>query len=162
MGKLRELLEADHLRLEGLLAAAAANPECFDHASFEAFRSGLLRHIGIEEKILFAYARQRQLAAPLPELKGLRSEHGALAALLVPTPDQALVREIRSILERHNRVEEGLDGVYAAVESLAGRDLPALLARVREAPPVRLAPHRDGPRVVRTADEALRLQNENS
>jgi len=156
MGELREELEAEHRRLDEWLRAAVTDPDRFDHASFEAFRAGLLRHIGIEEKILFAHLRRT--AAPFPEEARLRIEHGALAALLVPTPDHALVREIRTLLDGHNRVEEGADGVYDVVDRATGAELPEMLARVRAAPPVRLAPHRDGPRSIRSAEEALRLQ----
>lgn len=154
-GPLAEHLIADHRRLEALLDRSVADPARFDHAAFERFRAGLLRHIGIEEKILLADARRRRGGEPLPVARVLRVEHGALASLLVPTPDHALVAEIRSILAQHDPREEGPGGVYETCERLAGDEVGALLERVLDAPEVPAARHFDGPAACRTAREAL-------
>ena len=53
---LRDLLERDHARLDGLLRAAGGN---IDPVVYEEFRAGLLRHIGLEEKILLPAARRQ-------------------------------------------------------------------------------------------------------
>jgi hypothetical protein len=156
VGPLSQYMAAEHRRLEAFLDQSVADPARFDSAAFEAFRAGLLRHIGIEEKILLADARRRRGGEPLPEAKRLRVQHGALASLLVPTPDHALVEEIRTLLGPHDALEEGPDGMYAACERLAGEAVPALLERVKNAPPVPLAPHFDGAGVHRTAAGALR------
>ncbi|MGZ5971217.1 MAG: hemerythrin domain-containing protein, partial [Polyangiales bacterium] len=66
MRTLSEYLLADHVRLARELEASVAG-EAFDFAAFERFRLGLLRHIGIEEKILLPAARQRRNGVPLPE-----------------------------------------------------------------------------------------------
>jgi hypothetical protein len=150
-------LAEDHDRLDALLARAVADPGAFDAAAFAEFRAGLLRHIGIEEKVLLPAARAARGGEPLEEARRLRIEHGALAALLVPTPTAALVEEIRSILAPHNAVEEGPAGVYARCETLLAGQAEEVAARVRAYPPVRVAPHADGPRVVRTAADALRV-----
>lgn len=42
----------------------------------------------------------------------LRLDHGALAALLMPTPTTDIVVPLRRILEQHNLAEEGPDGLY--------------------------------------------------
>src|SRR5690606_34619591 len=110
MGMLAQYMQDDHDRIDGLLARAVADPERFDHEAFEQFRAALLRHVGIEEKILLADARRRAGGRPLSVAAVLRREHGALASLLVPTPDHALVAEIRAILTVHNPREEGPDG----------------------------------------------------
>jgi hypothetical protein len=154
-GPLARYLLDDHARLDALLDRAVADPSSFDHDAYRAFRAGLLRHIGIEEKILLADARRRRGGEPLPIARTLRVEHGALSSLMVPTPDAALVAEIRSILEVHNPREEGPDGVYAACEALAGDDASALLEEARRAPEVPMARYFDGPRAIRTAREAL-------
>jgi hypothetical protein len=140
----------DHARLHRLLAAATADPARFDHEAFEQFRAGLLRHIGIEEKILLPEARRRRGGEPLPIAQTLRSEHGALASLLVPTPDHALAREIEALLSRHDAREEGAGGLYEQCERLLHDHAGALLARARETAPPPLAPHFDGPGTVRT------------
>jgi hypothetical protein len=149
-------MAAEHARLEALLDQSVADPARLDSAAFEAFRAGLLRHIGIEEKILLADARRRRGGEPLPEARKLRAEHGALASLLVPTPDHALVREIRTVLGPHDAQEEGPGGLYETCERLAGADVSALLERAKNAPPVPVAAHFDGEGVHRTAAGALR------
>lgn len=160
MGTLAQYMEDDHNRIDGLLARSVADPERFDHEAFERFRSALLHHVGIEEKILLADARRRGGGVPLPIAPVLRREHGAIASLLVPTPDHALVAEIRALLDVHNPREEGPDGLYATCERLAGPDVPALLARVRAAPEVPMARHYDGSRATRSAADALARSSE--
>ncbi len=155
-GRLSQYMAADHARLEALLERSVADPDRFDAASFEEFRAGLLRHISIEEKILLADARRRRGGEPLPVAKLLRVEHGALASLLVPTPDHALVAEIRTLLRSHDAREEGPGGLYEACERLAGDEASALLERARKAPAVPVAAHFDGPGAKRTAAGALR------
>ena len=140
-GPLAGYLAADHARIDALLSCAVVDPDRFDVGAFEEFRAGLLRHIGVEEKILLADARRRRGGEPLPIARTLRVEHGALASLLVPTPDAALVAEIRELLRVHNSREEGAGGVYEICEALAGPEAHALLERARAAPSVPLAPH---------------------
>jgi len=149
------LLE-DHARLEALLNQSVADPARFDHAAFESFRAGLLRHIGIEEKLLLPAARKKNGGAPLALAQPLHREHAALASLLVPTPDVALVGEIRSLLLLHNPREEGAEGLYAICENLLGSEAMPMLERAKAAPAVRTAPHFDGAGVHRTAESALR------
>lgn len=154
-GPLSRLMAADHERLEALLERSVVDPKHFDVDAFEEFRAGLLRHIGIEEKILLADARRRRGGEPLPEARLLRVEHGALASLLVPTPDHALVAEIRALLHSHDAREEGPGGLYETCERLAGSDVSALLERVRTAPLVPAAAHFDGVGAKRTVAGAL-------
>lgn len=149
------LLE-DHARLDGLLRQSVADPAHFDRTAFQAFRAGLLRHIGIEEKLLLPAARRKNGGVPLALAQELRIEHAALASLLVPTPDAALVAELRELLQQHNPREEGPEGLYAICESLLGGEAEDLLAQARSMPVVRTAPHFDGAGVHRTADSALR------
>lgn len=155
-GPVARYLVEDHRAMEALLARAESDPARFDHEAFEAFRGRLLRHIGLEEKILLVHARRKRNGEPHPLAARLRMEHAAITSLLVPTPDRALVGELRSILSGHDAVEEGPGGLYETCEELAGEDAAELVARMREAPPVRLAAHYDGPEAVRTAADALR------
>lgn len=148
------LLE-DHARLGELLDRSVAEPDRFDHVAFEEFRGGLLRHIAIEEKILLSAVRRKNGGIPLPLALPLRVEHAALASLLVPSPDAALVGELRRVLEQHNPREEGPEGLYAICEERCGSEVAALIAQARAMPAVRTAPHQDGPGVIRTAAAAL-------
>src|SRR5689334_13067398 len=97
--RVTEDLTEDHRRLRSLLAPAVSQP--FDTGAFEAFRAGLLRHIGIEEKLLFPEVRRR-LGHPLEATLRLRIEHAALTSLLVPTPDAALAAELEALLDVHD------------------------------------------------------------
>lgn len=154
-GALRRMLSDDHARLDALLTRAVADPARFDEAAFAEFRRGLLRHIAIEEKVLLPDARRRREGVALEYAARLRVDHGALASLLVPTPDAALVGEIRSILREHDPIEEGPGGLYETCEALAGDELDALIARARAVPEVPAARHFDGQGVHRLAATAL-------
>lgn len=154
-GPIERLLTEDHERLDALLARSTADPERFDHDAFEAFRTGLMRHIAIEEKVVFREVRQRSGGTPPPVVRTLRVEHGALASLLVPTPDHALVAELRRLLARHNVREEGPAGLYALCDRLAADEAESLCERARAIPQVPAAAHCDKPGVYRQAAPAL-------
>jgi hypothetical protein len=156
-GPIFRFLAEDHARLDALLAAAVAAPGEVDLAAFGAFREGLLRHIALEEKILLPAARAARGGEPLPQARRLRVDHGAIAALLVGTPRPEVAGELRKILVPHNVVEEGEGGVYETCEALLAAEAAALIERMRAYPPVKVARYQDGPRVCRTAEEALRI-----
>jgi hypothetical protein len=148
-------LEEDHARLDALLRASIADRQRFDVEAFEQFRAGLLRHIGIEEKLLLPHARRRRDGTPLPLAAILRTEHAALAMLMVPTPDRALAGEIADLLALHNAREEGAGGLYEQCVALYGSDAESLLEKARATKPPPLAKHFDGRGVHRTAAAAL-------
>jgi Hemerythrin HHE cation binding domain len=154
-GPLTTLLASDHTRLDGLLRRAMIAGDTVDRAAYTEFRAGLLRHISLEEKILLPAAQRWQGGDPLPMAAKLRLDHGALAALLVPTPTPAIIAAIRTVLAAHNAVEEGPGGVYERCEQLAGAEADALLAQLHAAPAVPVAPYSDGPQVMRVVCRAL-------
>ncbi len=149
-------LASDHERLDALLARAVRAPGAVDRAAFDAFRAGLLRHIAIEEKILFPAVRAASGGEPHPDWRRLRVEHGAMTSLLVPPPTEELVAEIRSILGPHNLAEERPGALYESCDALLQREAAALVERMRTYPAVKVAPYRDGPRVLHRAEDALR------
>jgi hypothetical protein len=148
-------LANDHERLDSLLRRAMTAGGVIDRAASAEFRAGLLRHISLEEKILLPAAQRWQGGDPLPIAATLRRDHGALAALLVPTPTPAIVAALRTILAAHNALEEGPGGVYERCEQLAGTEADALLAQLRAAPAVPVAPYADGPQVMSVVRRAL-------
>jgi hypothetical protein len=153
---IHRLLAADHRDLESLLeCAAAADP--IDAVLFERFRAGLLRHIGMEETILLPAVRRARGGIPLPLARQLRLDHGAIAAMLVPTPTRAGVGRLRALLALHDGLEEGPTGVYADCDQLLAGESIALIEQLRAYPPVRTAPHNDGPAVERHITETLIL-----
>jgi len=146
-GPIARFLTDDHVRLDGLLRRAFADPDNIDDASYAEFRAGLLRHIGMEEKILLPAAQSANGGKALAASATLRRHHGALAALLVPAPTPTVAAAIRAILAAHNALEEGPGGVYESCERLVGSQGPRLLARLRGTPEVPLNPHVNGPGV---------------
>jgi hypothetical protein len=154
-GRIYRLLADDHARLDGLLRRALTEAGGIDGAAYAEFRAGLLKHISMEEKILLPAAQRIRGGEPVPLAAQVRLDHGALAALLVPTPTPAIVAALRTILETHNALEEGPGGVYECCERLAGTEAEILLAQLTAAPAVPVAPHADGPQVMAVVRRAL-------
>lgn len=147
-GPISTFLVADHARLDAFLRqASAARPGEVDRSSYGAFRAGLLRHIGMEEKILLPAARRARGGEPLPIAAELRRDHAALASLLVPTPTPEILDAIRELLDVHNPLEEGPEGLYAICDALLAAEADIIAEKLRAAPEVPVAPHFDGPRV---------------
>jgi hypothetical protein len=154
-GKIYRYLAGDHERLDALLEHAISDPENIDMSAYAQFRSGLLKHIGMEEKILLPAARRIRGGEPLPVAAKLRLDHGALTALLVPSPTPQVIAAIRTILKLHNPIEEDPGGMYEACEELAGPEVDEILRQLQEAPEVKVLPHVDTPFVMEAARRAL-------
>src|SRR5512145_2815724 len=105
-GKIYRYLADDHERLDSLFDRAVSDPENIDMSAYAQFRSGLLKHIGMEEKVLLPAARRVRGGEPLPIAAKLRLDHGALTALLVPTPTPQIGAALHAILAAHNAIEE--------------------------------------------------------
>jgi len=148
-------MSEDHARLDGLLQQALADPASIDMEPYGEFRSGLLRHIGIEEKILLPAAQRARGGVALEAAARLRLDHGAVVALLVPTPTPAILATIRDILEDHNALEESTDGLYATCDRLLAGEIESLVQEMAAYPEPRVNPHNDGPDVMRAVGRAL-------
>ena len=157
MSRIHEVLAGDHARLDALLAASVRADGTIDDVAFTAFRGGLLRHIGIEEKILFPMVRRRRGKSPLEEQ--LHRDHALFAALLVAPPVRERIAEIASLLRTHNPLEEEAGGFYDIAEELAGDELADIVAGIRAFPDARLAPYSDNA-TLRRAIEDLRRRRE--
>lgn len=77
---LHKFFTEDHRRIEDLLDKATGNPDEYRMEYYQQFRTGLLTHIKMEEKILFPAAQKANNNVPLPIAARLRLEHGALTA----------------------------------------------------------------------------------
>jgi hypothetical protein len=153
MTVLTDWLVRDHREMEALLDRAQG--AALDPAAFESFRAQLLRHIAIEEKVLFPAVERARGGVPLERRRLLRLEHAAVTTLLVPSPDLALAGELRRLLESHDQLEEGPGGVYEECAEALGDGWRDVLDRARSYPAVKVAAHFDGRGTVRTAAAAL-------
>jgi hemerythrin superfamily protein len=151
-------MSGDHDRLEALLTAALRLDGTIDQDAYSAFRRGLLRHIGNEERIMFAELRRRSAMSEVE--RQLHRDHAALAALLVPPPSRTEIELIRAILFQHDPLEEEAGGLYERVAHLVGEDLEALVARIQAFPAVPTTPHSDTPILRQTIEQLLREAEE--
>lgn len=154
-GSLTRFLVDDHRRLDALFQSATADPQKIDRATYEQFRAGLLRHIGMEEKILLPAIQRLRGGTAFPDAAKLRLDHGALAALLMLTPTAAILAAIRAILTAHNRLEEGSGGLYEASDQVAASEVDSLITRLCAAREVTVMPPSDSPAVMETLRRAL-------
>ena len=153
-GSIWQFLSDDHARLDSLLQLAGSCSSAEELTAYDQFRRGLLRHISMEEKVLLPTA-ERLRGAPLPEAARLRLDHGALAALMMPSPQPRIVRAVRAILARHNPIEESPGGVYDACEKLAGDSVAELRNAIDATSQVPVKPHLDAPKVYQAIRHAL-------
>ncbi len=153
-GNIYRYLAGDHQRLDDLLDRATSG-EKIDAAAYYQFRAGLLKHIGLEEKILLPAAQRLRGGEPLAVAAKLRLDHGALAALLVPTPTPQVIAAIRAILKLHNPIEEDPGGMYEQCEELAGAEIDEILRQLQNYSEVKVLPHVDSPFVMEATRRAL-------
>ena len=152
---LHHFFSQDHHRLEALLDKATAKPGEIDMDYYHQFRTGLLRHIKMEEKTLFPAARKADPSVMQEIIPRFRLEHGAITALMVPPPDVDLIKVIRYVLEKHDMAEEEPGGLYDVCEALTQgqtQELLELLAEVEEVP---VHPPNTAPVALKAARRAL-------
>jgi hypothetical protein len=155
-GLLYQFFSDDHRRLDALLKRAIAEAGRVEPKSFGKFRAGILKHIAMEEEVLFPAARRARGEQPLSVAAKLRVDHGAIAALLVPSPTPAIAERLFSILAPHNRREEEPDGIYDACDfALSTAEAARLIEELRKFPEVALNPYNDAPAVLTHIETAL-------
>lgn len=137
-----QYLESDHNKLEGFLNQATLIAGEFNMEFYDKFRCGLLRHISIEEKIAIPTILQIT-GAPVEDAARIRSDHGAIGALLVMSPTASIVATLRSILEVHNTMEEEEGGFYSLLDKITGTDATELLKRMETSPEVPASKYND-------------------
>ncbi len=153
--ELHRFLTRDHERLDALLQYTIATG---DAASYDEFRRGLLRHISIEERVLFPLLRARRGVTEIEQQ--LHRDHAAISALLVPPPTPVELKQIASILESHNVFEEEAGGLYELMEELAGDELAEVMARAHAIPEVKTVANNDSPVVRSSIEQLLREADE--
>ncbi len=156
MNGIYKYLSGDHERLDELLRLAAEGDGGIDMKPYSEFRQGLLRHIGLEEKIILPAIARLQNGRQVEIAARLRLDHGALVALLVPPPDPGIIETIRSILKEHNPLEENEGGLYELIDRLAADEAESLLEKLESAPVVPALPHNDKPGILDITRRAVR------
>jgi hypothetical protein len=154
-GSLYEFFAKDHRRLEDLLDRATSVPGDYDMDAYSQFRSGLLKHIKMEETILLPAAEKARGGEPLEIAGKIRLDHGALTALMVPPPSRMIVSALRAILASHDLIEEQPSGMYDRLEELTAPQIEDLVARARSTPDVPVHPHNEAPFILDATRRAL-------
>ena len=154
-GALSRYLSDDHNRRDALLQRAVAKPGVVDMVPYGEFRKGLLRHIGVEEKIVLPAIERLQGGRRAAVADRLRLDHGALVALMVPQPSPSIIATLRSILQVHNVLEEQEGGLYQLYDELAGSDTEMLLGQMKAAPEVPVTPYNERPIVLEATRRAV-------
>lgn len=152
---LHEFFTNDHHRLDQLLTKATELPGEIEMDYYHQFRIGLLRHIKMEEKTLFPAARKANPALMQELIPRYRLEHGALTALMVPPPDEALIKIIRHVLEKHDLAEEEPGGLYDVCEALTHGQTQELLSQLALVEEVPVHPPNAAPIAIESARRAL-------
>jgi hypothetical protein len=127
----------DHRRIELLLKKATEDVNNIDMDYYHSFRTGLLKHIKMEEKILFPAAQKANGGTPLSLASKLRLDHGAITSLMVVPPDPGVIKVLRHVLEKHDILEEQPGGMYDMCESLTTGETQNILdqlSKVTEVP----------------------------
>lgn len=117
----------DHHRLEALLDKATEKKGEVNQEIYHQFRTGLLKHIKMEEKVLFPAAVRANNGEPLPLAAKLRLDHGAITSLMVVPPTDDVIKVLRTVLDQHDELEEAPGGMYDVCEQLTSGETQELL-----------------------------------
>ena len=130
----------DHNRIDQLLDKATENPTEVETNYYHQFRTGLLKHIKMEEKVLFPAAQKANGNVPLPLAAKLRLDHAALTSLMVVPPSEEVIKVLRYILDKHDLLEEEPDGMYDVCERLTEGETNTLLQQLEKVAEVPVHP----------------------
>lgn len=148
-------LSNDHDRLDQLLRQSVTPSGDINNEAYQQFRQGLLRHIGIEEKILIPALKQNLDEEMQKTLDRIRSDHSAIVALLVPPPSPAIVHALTAILTEHNELEEKNGGFYERADAYDESAVKQIAEKVKNAPEVKSLPNNPDPKVLDATRRAL-------
>ncbi|HRV52782.1 MAG: hypothetical protein BWX95_00478 [Bacteroidetes bacterium ADurb.Bin141] len=145
----------DHHRVEGFLDKATEKPGEINMEYYHQFRTGLLKHIKMEENILFPAAQKANNGVQLPLQAKLRLDHGAITMLLVVRPTADVIKVLRHVLELHDKLEEEPGGMYDVCEQLTSGETDMLLEKLRNATEVPVLPYNDADFAMQTVFRSL-------
>jgi len=145
----------DHRRIESLFEKAVENPNDVQTDLYHQFRTGLLKHIKMEEKVLFPAAQKANDNVPLSLQAKLRLDHGALTALMVVPPTPDVIKVIRYVMVKHDILEEEEGGMYDVCEKLTESETQNLLEQLENTTEVPVHPHNKADYALKAAKNAL-------
>jgi hypothetical protein len=145
----------DHRRIESLLEKAIEKSPEIASDYYHRFRTGLLRHIKMEEKILFPAAQKANGGNPLPLMAKLRLDHGALTSLMVVPPTPEVIKVLIHVLEKHDLLEEEPGGMYDLCEKLTHDETEFLLLQLENTTEVPVHPFNNADYALGAAKRAL-------
>jgi len=145
----------DHHRIDQLLDKATENPGDVEADYYHQFRTGLLKHIKMEEKILFPAAQKANGNGPLPLAAKLRLDHAALTSLMVVPPSEDVIKVLRYILHKHDLLEEEPGGMYDVCEKLTEGETNTLLQQLEKVAEVPVHPFNEAPYALDVAKRTL-------
>lgn len=128
--RLYQFFTNDHRRIDELLHKATQDPEDLHMHHYHQFRGALLKHIKMEEKILFPAAQKANGNTPLQLAASLRMHHGALTSLMVVPPCAKVIKVLDYILNEHDLLEEEPGGMYDVCEKLTEGETDTLLMQL--------------------------------
>ncbi|HEY0667233.1 MAG TPA: hemerythrin domain-containing protein [Sphingobacteriaceae bacterium] len=152
---LYQFFTTDHRRIEDLLDKATEDIHNIQMDYYHQFRTGLLKHIKMEEKIFFPAALRANGGVPLPLASKLRLDHGAITALMVVPPDASVIKVLRYVLEEHDLLEEQPGGMYDVCEELTESETQELLQQLENATEVPVQSHNKAEYALEAAKRAL-------
>ena len=123
----------DHRRIEDILDKATEDINAIGLEDYHRFRTGLLKHIKMEEKILFPAAQKANGGQALPLAAKLRLDHGAITALMVVPPTPEVIRVLRHVLDKHDVLEEEPGGMYDVCATLTAGETQLILEQLEKA-----------------------------
>lgn len=153
--KIHHYLSQDHERLDQLLQKAFENPRQIDLEAYHQFRTGLLKHIKMEEKVLFPAARKANANEPIPLAAKLKLDHGALSALMLLPPSEEVRKAVTFILEKHDILEEQEGGMYDLCEKLTENETDEILAQLKAVTDVPVHPYNATENALQVTKNAL-------
>lgn len=153
--QLYQFFTNDHRRIDALLDKATENLDEIQTDYYHQFRVGLLKHIKMEEKILFPAAQRANNGVPVPLAAKLRFDHGALTALMVVPPTPEVIKVLRHVLEKHDLIEEEPGGMYDICEKLTEGETETLLRQLGQVTEVPVHAFNDADYALVSAKRAL-------
>jgi hypothetical protein len=153
-GVIHKYFTDDHRRLEVLMNQATMTPDEYEMTAYGQFRRGLLKHIKMEETIIFPALEKSRSGVYSERIAKLRLDHGALTALMVPPPSPTIVNALRFILAAHNQLEEESKGLYDLCDEYV-QDAERMLLKIEQIPDVPVLPHKTEPFILEATRRAV-------